>query len=63
MLITDKGYGKSHTEKKEEFPMMNAKKNSRDFFTQLFDSWLRVDTSYVQSKKDAAKDRGTAKKA
>lgn len=43
--------------------MMNAKKNSRDFFTQLFDSWLRVDRSYVQSKKDAAKDRGTAKKA
>ncbi len=34
--------------------MMTAKKDSKDFCSALFQSWLRVDTAYLQDKKASA---------
>ncbi len=34
--------------------MMTAKKATKDFCSALFQSWLRVDTAYLQDKKASA---------
>ena len=31
--------------------MMTTKKNASDFCSQLFNSWIRVDSAYLQEKK------------
>lgn len=33
--------------------MMTATKTTKDFCSALFQSWLRVDTAYLQDKKTA----------
>ncbi len=32
--------------------MMTTKKNNSDFFSQLYNSWIRVDDAYLQDKKN-----------
>lgn len=47
---------------KEEILMMTAKNVSKDFCSALFQSWLRVDTAYLQDKK-ASEHKADGKKA
>lgn len=42
--------------------MMTAKKATKDFCSALFQSWLRVDTAYLQDKKASA-HKADSKKA
>lgn len=42
--------------------MMTTKKNANNFCSQLFNSWIRVDTAYLQEKKQIKTEKTEAKK-
>ena len=42
--------------------MMTMEKNSNDFCSQLFNSWIRVDTAYLQEKKQVKTEKNEVKK-